>query len=146
MINNQWEMSGKWVKNRPLSANPDIRKSRNVNFEIYEVSRIDFRLEEMNEFAALLFNDRELYSVQFNGDDALDGFEEFICREIERRPLSLQRIQSFLNSNQAAKMDIIRDFMVEWLQDDNAANLVQNEDPKKIIQRFISMIGLNRIN
>lgn len=99
----------------------------------------------MNKFAALPFNDRDLYSVHFDGDDALDGFEKYITREIERRPLSLQRIQNILNSNRAAKLEIIREFMVECLQENKTTNVGQDEDTKEMIRRFVTMIGLKRM-
>lgn len=137
-VNAQWEIIEKRVNNRALVNNPNIRKSRCLNFEIGDGGRIDVRFENM-DFASLLFNDRELYSVQFNADQALDGFDAFIDQECQRIPVDNDHVKDFFNKNANLKTEVVRKFIMDWMIADAA-----NDDPADKIQRFIEDIGLAR--
>lgn len=84
LINNQWVIENKLVRNNALATSPNIRRSRNLNFEIgnHGIGRMDVRFENM-EYVTLFFNDRELYSVTFAGDND-QGMTQFIDQECAR--------------------------------------------------------------
>lgn len=138
-INNQWRIKGKFVFTRPLNANPDIYRSRSLNFEIGDVNRFDISREN-ESFASILFNDKEIYSVQFNGSESLDGFDEFIGIQCDRQEPKFEDINKALESNPVTKREIVREFMVEFLAADRAEH--GECETSTMIQRFAQKIGL----
>lgn len=90
-INNQWRIKGKFVYSRPLNANPKILRSRTLNFEIGDANRFDIS-HENESFASILMNDKEIYSVQFNGNASLDGFDEFIGIQCDRKEPTIKQV------------------------------------------------------
>lgn len=127
IANNQWELKDEWVFNKPMTANPDIRKSRALNFDMGMAQRIDLRFEE-TPFASLLFNDRDLYSVQFNGEESLQHFDQFVQQEVNQRPLNYGRVQEFLNSHPDTKVEVIQEFVIDWLRSERANNEGANHE------------------
>lgn len=134
-INKQWRIKKDRVYTRPMSSSPDIHHSRLLNFEIEDAHRFDLSIGN-ESFASLLLNDREIYSVQFNGTESLNGFDEFIGLQCDRREPSVSQIKIALTANPSAERAIVRDFL--------AADRAQNgeDDANAMIQRFAQRIGL----
>lgn len=141
VVNSQWRIKNNLVRNRVAPEFPEIQKSRILNFEIDVIGtgRVDLK-HDREEYAALLFDHRKLYSVRFNGDYAIKHFDLFIERERDRRPLNIDQVKEYLNNNPQMKLGMIRSFIIDWVRS------IRNHevDPEGIIRNFISGIGLDR--
>lgn len=144
VINNQWEIKEKFLYNHPLTVSPDIRRSPALNFEIGadRLGRIDIKFDGMN-YVTLMFNDRELFVVSFDGDEIFDEFGTFVAQECNRKPLTVNRVNNYLNNNPGVKLEFIRDYMEDWLV--SYRNETDNADASAggMIQRFIDELELN---
>lgn len=145
-VNKQWRLTENVLTNRHLNNAINMQPLRILNFEIGTIgkARFDIKFDKM-EFAALLFNQRKLYSSRFNGDYAVKRFDDFISREDDRRPLNISRVKRFLESNREVKLAIVREFISKWVRSKRAVGGDQLFEPDAIIEEFIREIGLGRI-
>lgn len=86
-INNNWLVTENGVENRPITENPDLLLSSNVNidFEAQSIGRVDFKINESG-FAYGIFTERDLIFLRMNGNHAYPRLVDFIAKEARMLP------------------------------------------------------------
>lgn len=88
-INNNWLVTENGVENRPITENPDLLLSSNVNidFEAQSIGRVDFKINESG-FACGIFTERDLIFLRMNGNHAFPRLVDFIAKEARMLPIN----------------------------------------------------------
>lgn len=141
IVNKQWRIVESEMMNRELDFEPIKEASKYLNFEIGTIGngRFDIKFDK-KDFVALFFDHRKLYMCRYNGDYAMNHFEEFVERECDRRPLDIVRVKQYLDCRHEVKLRIVRDYITSWLQSNNAGEEFNSD---AIIRRFLAAMDLD---
>lgn len=140
IVNKQWRIVESEMMNRELDSEPIKEASKHLKFEIGTNGngRFDIKFDK-KDFVALFFDHQKLYMCRYNGDYAMNHFEEFIERECDRRPLDIVRVKKYLDFRKEVKIRIVRDYIISWLQSNNAGEEFNSD---AIIRRFLAAMDL----